>query len=777
MSRSLWVALLLPATLLQLGCPQAGREYSQARKAEDIQDWDSALIHYQHALKADPTNTEYKLKVSQIRFEAGMAHVKEGQKQRDQGELKIALAEFEKAMAIDPSSPIAGQEARKTLDMLAGKPNLPGAPGAPSPALPPESNLLDRPPELKPLSKEPINLKSVNDARIVYETIAKLAGLNVIFDPDLQSRRITVEFTNVTLEQALDVVALESKTFWKAVTNNIIFVAPEQAQKRKDYEDEIVRTFYLSNTVQPQELTEIVAGLRQIADLKHLQQISSQNAIVIRDTPDKMAVVEKILRDVDRARPEVLVQVSVLEARRDRARDLGIQPGSSVVLSFAPPCTSSNSSSSNCSTASTSGTSSTTSSVPTITLQQLRHLTSADYSITLPGASAMALLTDSTTKILDNPEIRVVDGQSAKVRIGDRIPIATGSFQAGLGATSTAGVINPLVNTQFQYQDVGVSIDVTPHVHLDREVSLKVVVEVSSVTGQTNIGGINQPIISQRKIEHDVRLKEGEVSVLGGLIERTESKNITGWPGFASIPFLRYFFSQENVEHEEDEVLIVLQPRIVRLPELTAENLRSLSTGSDQVFQVRRESEATTPPPPRAPAAQPQPGGAAAPATPAAPVAGAMPPAGAAPAAPAPSAEQTVKLRFEPATVALKAGESTTIGLVVENVKDLFSIPLLISFNPAVVMVEEVRQGGFLSGGTQPVALVQRVDKERGQAIISAARPPSTGGVSGTGTILGVVLRGVAKGSSPLSIIQVSARDSQQKLIPMVSTEASVQVQ
>ena len=775
MSRSPWVALLLPATLLLLGCPQAGREYNQGRKSEDVQDWDSALIHYEHALKAEPNNTEYKLKVSQIRFEAGMAHVKEGQRQRDQGELKIALAEFEKAMAIDPSSPIAGQEARKTLDLLAGKPNLPGAPGVPSPALPPESKLLDRPPELKPLSNEPINLKSVNDARIVYETIAKLAGLNVIFDPDLQSRRITVEFTNVTLEQALDVVALESKTFWKAVTNNIIFVAPEQAQKRKDYEDEIVRTFYLSNTVQPQELTEIVAGLRQIADLKHLQQISSQNAIVIRDTPDKMAVVEKILRDVDRARPEVLVQVSVLEARRDRARDLGIQPGSSVVLSFAPPCTGSNSSSSNCGTASTSGSSSTTSSVPTITLKQLEHLSSADYSITLPGASAMALLTDSTTKILDNPEIRVVDGQSAKVRIGDRIPIATGSFQAGLGATSTAGVINPLVNTQFQYQDVGVSIDVTPHVHLDREVSLKVVVEVSSVTGQQNIGGINQPIISQRKIEHDVRLKEGEVSVLGGLIERTESKIINGWPGFASIPFLRYFFSQENVEHEEDEVLIVLRPRIVRLPELTAENLRSLSTGSDQVFQVRRESEATTPPPPRAPAAQP--GGPAVPAAPAAPAPGVTPPAGIAPAAPAPPAEPTIKLRFEPANVTLKAGESTTIGLVVENVKDLFSIPLLISFNPAVVIVEEVRQGGFLSGGTQPVALVQRVDKERGQAIISAARPPNTGGVSGTGTILGVVLRGVAKGSSPLSIIQVSARDSQQKLIPMVSTEASVQVQ
>jgi len=671
---------------------------------------------------------------------------------------------------------VAAQEARKTLDMLAGKPSLPGAP----PAKPggatgtEESRLLDHPPELKPLSREPINLKISNDSRIVYETIAKLRGLTVIFDPDLQSRRITADLVDVTLEQALDVVALESKTFWKAVTPNIIFVVPEQAQKRKDYDDYLVRTFYLSNTVQPQELTEIVAGLRQIADLHRIQPITSQNAIVIRDTPDKLAVVEKVLRDVDRAKPEVVVQVSILQAVLNRARDLGISPGSSAVLTFSPP----NSTSST----STSTTSSTTSTVPSITLHQLEHLSGADYSITLPGASAMAMITDNTTKIIDDPEIRVVDGQSAKLRVGDRVPIATGSFQAGLGATSTAGVINPLVNTQFQYQDVGVNIDITPRVHLNHEVSLKVVVEVSSVTGSVSIGGINQPIISQRKIEHDVRLKEGEVSVLGGLIEKSQTKTITGWPGLDKIPFLRYFFSEENLSNEDEEILIVLQPHIVRLPELTAENLRSLSSGTETNVQVRREEEVKpatlTPAPPSAPAGgAPQPAAAAPPAPSApAPTLGAAPPAAA--PAPAPtSTEHPVRLRFDPATVNIKAGETSTVSLIVEDVKDIYSLPVLIAFNPSVVMVEDVRQGGFLSGGTQPVALVQRVDKERGQAIISAARPPNTGGVSGTGIVLGIVVRGVAKGTSTLSIVQVSARDSQQKPIPMVSTEGSIQVQ
>jgi general secretion pathway protein D len=409
--------------------------------------------------------------------------------------------------------------------------------------------------------------------------------------------------------------------------------------------------------------------------------------------------------------------------------------------------------------AGTTGTS--TSGPPSFSLNKLRQISIDDYSITLPGASVMALLTDSTTQIIDNPEIRVVDGQSAKLRVGDRVPIAQGSFQAGLGATTGAGVINPLVNTQFQYQDVGVNIDITPHVHLNREVSMKVVIEVSSVTGHVNLGGIDQPIISQRKIEHDVRLKEGEMSVLGGLIEHSKTKTVSGWPGLSKIPFLRYFFSGENTDAQENEVLIVLTPRIVRLPELTPQNLRSLSTGTETNIQVRRVEAAAAPAAP-----------AAAPPNPPAPTA--QPPAQ--PAAPAAEIRPT-KLHFEPASLTLKAGQTVTIGLVVEDVKDLFSLPVLLSFNPAVVMVEEVRQGGFLSGGTQPVALVQRVDKDRGQAIISAARPPNTGGVSGTGTILGVVVRGVAPGSSTLSIVQVSARDSQQKLIPMVSTEASIQVQ
>jgi general secretion pathway protein D len=582
----------------------------------------------------------------------------------------------------------------------------------------------------------------------------------------------------VTLEQALDIVSLESKAFWKPVTNDIIFVAPDQAQKRRDYEEEIVRTIYLKNTLLPQDLTEIINGLRQLLDLRRVQQFNAQNAIIVRDTPDKVMLAEKIVNDIDKPKAEVVVQFSVLQARRDRVRDLGINPGTSVgnitSATFTPP-------GSTTTTPSSTTTGTTTTTTPTtagIPLNQLRSIGTGDYSITLPSATATALLTDSQTKVIDDPEIRMVDGQEAKLRIGSRVPVATGSFQAGVGVgtTGTAGLVNPLVNTQFQYLDVGVIVDVTPRIHPeDHEISLKLSIEVSTVSGTQNIGGINQPVISTKKIEHDVRLQDGEVNVLGGLMETQNTKSVSGWPGLSQIPILKYFTSETDTENIDEEDLIVVTPHIIRIPNITAENLRSIASGSDTNPEIRLESVVMTPSLP------PQAGANGATSAPPAGAPG-TPGAATAPAAPGvatPQAQPTAmgELGFEPAAASIKVGETTTIGVAVKNAQDLYSVPLLIQYDPKVVSIEDVRQGEFLSGGQQPIAVVQRVDKERGQAIVSATRMPNTPGVSGNGTIVGLIVRGVAAGNSSISILQVNARDSQQRPLQFTTSEANVKVQ
>ena len=737
------------------GCPKGNQDYSAGRKAESIQDYDTALVDYDRALRAEPTNAEYKLRVEQMRFESAQFHVDQGERDLKKSDLQAALTEFQRAATIDPSNSAAQQELKHTMEMLAAE----AAAAAPKPAATPTdaSALLATPPELKPMSREPINLKMTNDSRIVFDTIAKLAGLSVIFDPDFTSRRITVELPNVTLEQALDDVALESKAFWKPLSSNVVFIAPDNAQKRKDVEDEEVRTFYLSNTVTPQEVTEIITSLRQLLDLRRLAQVNAQNAIVIRDTPDKIALAAKIIDDIDKAKPEVLVHVQVLSASLDRLRDLGILPGQSVSIAFTPRTSvQPNSSSSSSSTTSTS-----TASVGQITLDNLGILSGADFSATLPGATATAILTDNRTKIIQDPEVRVSDGEKATLTVGEKVPIATGSFQAGVGVGvgGGAGVVNPLVNTQFQYLDVGVKVDVTPRVHPDGDVSMKLSVEVSALDGTSTIGGINQPIISTRKVEHDIRLQDGEASILGGLIQRTETKNVNGIPGLGEIPGLKYLFSDNSNEVQEEEVLIILTPHIVRRPSITAENLRTIAAGTDTNARVYYNASAPDEMPVQ-PAATQQ----LAP-TPNTQVA---PPAGTA---------TTAQLHFDPATSALKPGDTKTIGLAIANVNDLSSIPLLIHYNPAVIQVEEVRDGGFLSGTDQGVAILPSIHQDRGEVVVSVTRRPNTPGVNGSGTLLGLVVRGVAPGTSPLQILQVNARDSQQHTIPMVSSEATVQVQ
>src|SRR5208337_4904473 len=233
------------------------------------------------------------------------------------------------------------------------------------------------------------------------------------------------------------------------------------------------------------------------------------------------------------------------------------------------------------------------SSTNSINLNTLANLNATDFQVTIPQASATALLSDSDTKIIQNPQIRALDGQKATLKIGDRVPVATGSFQPGIGGVG----INPLVNTQFQYLDVGVNIDITPRVHAGREISLKLSMDVSAVTSYQNIGGISQPVIGQRKIENELRLKDGEVSLLGGMLEDQQTKALTGIPGLANVPILKYLFSQTNTDHAENEIVFVLVPHIIRGPDLSHGDVDMIDVGTANALELRRSSSKPAPAP------------------------------------------------------------------------------------------------------------------------------------------------------------------------------------
>src|SRR6266436_7761795 len=597
------IVMLVVAITLPAAADKAKSLYNKGKDAEARQNYEQACDYYKQAYELKPKDIQYRSSYERTRFLAAASHVHRGQLLRDAGKLDDAMAEFRKAAEIDSASFIAQQEIRRTQKMI----DAAGASPSPQSAAPPRTGLQKRldeaqgPVELAPISNVPITLKLTEDTKVIYDTVGKLAGINVLFDPDYTSRRIRIELNGVTLEEALQIIAMESKTFWRPVTPNTIFVASDTPAKRKDIEQSVIKTFYLANLSQPTELQDVVNALRQILEISRIQPLNSQGALVVRGTPDQIALAEKLVGDLDKAKSEVIVEVAVMQISRDKMRNLGISPPTSATVALQNNLNTTTSTSTT-STTSSSTSSSTSGTANQINLNRLGNLNATDFTVTIPAATATALFGDSSTKLIQNPQIRAVDGQKASLKIGDRVPVATGSFQPGIGGVG----INPLVNTQFQYLDVGVNIDITPRVHAGREVTLKVMLDISSVTSRVNIGSIDQPVIGQRKIEHEIRLKEGEVNLLGGILEDQQTKSLSGIPGLASIPILKYLFSQTNTEHRENEIVFVLIPHIIRGPEASRSNLDMLDVGTANALELRRTgSRPAAPAPAVAPSSTP----------------------------------------------------------------------------------------------------------------------------------------------------------------------------
>src|SRR3984885_7149316 len=509
MTRLMRPALLL--LLVAVATPPAVADkakdfYAKGEDAEARQNYEAAYGFFKQAYDLKPKDLRYRTAFERNRFEAAAAIVHKGQKLREDGKLDEAVAEFQKALAIDSSLFIAKQELDRTVKMINDQRNpQPQAAGPPA-GLERKVHEAGGPVELAPISNIPITVKMLSQkSDVVYHTVGQLAGINVLFDPDYTPRVINVDLNGVTLQEALQITALESKTFWRPVTGNTIFVAQDNPAKRKELEQSVLKTFYLQNLSQPTELQDVVNAIRAVLDVQRVQQLLSQNALVVRGTPDQTALAEKLVEDLDKAHPEVIVDIAVMQISKDKSRTLGLSPPTSATVTLQ-----SNLNTTTTPTTTTTGTT-TTSTTPTgLELNTLGSLNATDFQVTIPSANLSAVMADTDTKLIQNPQVRSLDGQKASLKIGERLPVATGSFQPGIGGVG----INPLVNTQFQYIDVGVNIDVTPRVHAGHEVSLKLSLDVSAVTSYVSIGGISQPVIGQRKVEHEIRLKDGEVNLI-----------------------------------------------------------------------------------------------------------------------------------------------------------------------------------------------------------------------------------------------------------------------
>ena len=539
--------------------------YSDGVRAEKNNDYDAAFEAYKQAHESKPLDPKFMAAYLRMRFTASAQHIHAGEALRDQKKLQEALAEFRLAAAIDASNFAAGQEIRRTADAIQKQAMEIDNPvrAKEVTSLEKAAQSADGPVSLELGSNSPISLHLSTTTDAVYKTIGKLAGFNVLVDPEYKAPKINFELQDVTVRDALSMLAMQTKTFWRPISANTIMVSSDNGGKRKELEQNVMRTFYLRNAATPAELQQAASTLKGILDINRIQVTPEQRSLTLRATPDQMVLAQKLLDDIDKPKSEVVIDVTVMEVSRSKTRTLGTNPPTSATVTLAPGGASSSSGSS-------SGSS--------LTLNSFTGLTAGDFQVSIPGASFSALASDSNTKVIQRPEIRAIDSEKSSLKIGDRVPIATGSFQSGLGGS---------VNTQFQYLDVGVNIDITPYVHSEHEVTLKMSLEISSVTGVQNIGGFSQPTIGQRRIEHEARLADGEVNLIGGILDDTESKSISGYPWLMKIPILKYLFGQEANQRQQNEIVFAITPHIVRFNEITDDNLRMVDIGTTNNVSYR----------------------------------------------------------------------------------------------------------------------------------------------------------------------------------------------
>src|ERR1022692_942 len=824
----LTAALFGPMLPLEARTKKGDKFLAEGRVHEQKKEWDEALEAYAKALSEDPADIVYEMAETKIHFLAAQSHIDKGLKLRSQGQLGDALVEFQKAYAINPGSVAASQEVRRTTEMIERERKRVEETGKESSAKERAQTEGERAkketedriesilpvPQLRAIDSSPIHLRMTGSSKLLFETVAKVAGLNVLWDPEYQPQvkaNIPVEFENSTLEEALDYLAVITKSYWKPLSPNTIFITMDNPNKRRDYEEQVAKVFYLSNVSTPQELQEIVNAVRSVADIQRFFPYNAQNAIIAKGSADQVALAEKILHDLDKPKSEVVVDIIVMEASSIYTRQLTAaiaSAGLNMPVNFTPrtsisvPSTGTTTTGTGTNVGTGNGTVTTTTAASTsnmIPLSSLGHLSAAEFYATIPSALQQAVLSDANTQVLQSPQLRAVDNLKATLKIGDRQPTATGSFQPGIGGVG----INPLVSTQFTFIDVGVNVEITPRVHENGDVSLHVDLDISSVTGHVNLGGIDQPIIGQRKVSHDIRMPDGAVQLLAGLTKYQDTKTKTGIPGLGSIPVLGRLFSSESVDRERQELMIALIPHVVRRPEYTAENLRGIAVGNQQSVHLNYGRQpASAPvvapkkenPPANPPVATSNP--AMPPATtPAVSAPGMAPPATAPPMgapgmaspASAPAVEEPAKpdapkqignavVRFLPPQMETSPQGVLTVALIIENASEVSSAPLQVTFDPKVVKMNDAGRGDFFSSDGQIPMFTKNIQNDAGAAAMNLNRLPNTPGVSGSGVLATLIFQAVAKGSTTVTVPNLTVRNAQGQVVFSGSPQMTVNV-
>ena len=528
-------------TVALIGCvSNSSKLYQAGSTSERVGRYDEAVSYYTRAVEEDRNNLYYQQALARARLRSAEAHALEGTRRVNTGDLYGAKEEFEVAITMNPNDGTLKErlaelrltisqeeEAAKLRTIAALKQQL----------------------RARPFGGLAISPEAIQPAGFVFRdaslrdillSLGKMAGVNVIFDSDFRDQTLSVELEDATFEEAFQSLSRITQNFYRVEGQKVVIVIPDTQAKRSEYAQQVARTFYLSSA----DVKETIDLLRIVLGARRIAPHTSTNALTIVDTPERVQAAETIITTLDKNKGEVVVDIELLEVNRARLEEYGIQltsanSGDGINPTIVPGST---------------------------TLDNTPYTPSNIFAANLPGAVLKLLRVDGDTRVLANPQLRALDGQPAEAEFGERVPVPVTTFQP----IATGGVPQQPI-TSYQYQNIGVTIVVTPRVHHNDEISIALEVRLDNISG-TGFGDL--PTFGNRRVNTVLRLQDGETSLLAGLIRDDERTSLTGTPGLARIPVLGRIFAANQIEVRESDIILTLTPRIVRRTDLSIEDLR-----------------------------------------------------------------------------------------------------------------------------------------------------------------------------------------------------------
>lgn len=701
-----WLAVLTLLLFAATGCAS-----SQSMKRADAHaragEWDNAITYYQQRLNEHPDDAEARVKLQQARANASVFHRSQGTKLAAAGQYVQAELELEMAVRLDPTNQAAAtdlarvkeavrlerMEARDQRTAIEEARERADAMAPPVPEL--EHGLVGE----MTFDYRRAKLKEI------YRALGRLANLNVLLDQDLDNPTTSFFLADVTYEKAWEILASTHGHFYRPISRNTIVVAPDDQNKRSQYEPQVMRTFYLSNAAP----ADVAGAVQTILGARQVFPDETLNSVTIRDSADLVDVASRLVSSLDKARGEVLLQVEIFEVDRGTMNEWGLSLSDyGTTLSVAQ-------------------------SEAGIALSDLGDLTSQDAFITVPSLRYQFFKQDSTFRVIAQPQLRASDGNATSLLVGEQRPVVTTTFNP---QNTSGGDVIPIASTE--YRDVGIKIEATPRVHHDGMITLQLGLEITAA--QEGAGVQNQPIFTARTLTTTLRLMEGETNLLAGLLRDDERTVLNGIPVLSEIPILKQLFSSTKQEVTQTDIVMSITPHIVRMADIGEEDMVGVHIGTENSISGgaatgrRSTNRRSTGGNNAGPGAEVQP-------------------------------SDPILVSIEPANQSAGVGQRMTVSVRVTGNAEVNNAGLRIGYDANVLRFIEAREGGLLSSDGAQTSF-QTGASAGGSVALGIGRVGNAGGVPARGELVTLEFECIAPGESTVQIVSAAVRDAQGRPLP-----------